>query len=1019
MARTPPPVPGNRTPVPVRGRRGPRDVLLACVAILALLALVVGVPLALASLVGWPLPRTAPSWDMLTEEIDADTFVAVLAVLVWVAWAQFTACVLVEVRAAVSGVGLPRRVPGAGPSQLLARQLVGAVLLLTSAAASMTPGLSQLGQTFDSPGQGRVVAEAALVPGGGQTVVLSSGLADTPKVNEAPSPAEDAGTVEAADPEGAQALYYRIQPPDGRHHDTLWGVAERHLGDGLRYKEIYQLNKDRLQPDGSRLTEASLIRPGWILQMPADAQGGELVELPGEAAELTADEAAELEQFERYGRTGAPPAATALADAEEPAERVGPEDRQADTGGKGTDRPTLPIEEQPPGPPPPPEAEAETDADAATDAGAGTDAATDAATDAGTDAEAEPGLPDALVAAPLLAAGLLVALGRTRRMALWQSAAGMRGRGVGDGLAPPTPRATDARDALLVGAAPDQVAFLDRALRLLSAALAEEGRVLPAVYAAWLGSRELHLQLSGPVGRPPAPWSQGQDQTYWTLERGRLPEPPDGVAPDAEAPYPGLVSLGMREELRLLLNLEAVPGIVAVQGAPGDREAVLASIAAELATSGWSDRMTVTLVGFGAELAALAPTRVRHLDDIAGLLEVMETETGLRRGALRHAGHESLLSGRTGPARQQQWAPHLVLVGVPPDQDQAERLAGLASISASLGIGYLLAADHVELPGVAWGFEISPDGLLTEPDMGLTLRAQLLPAEQRAAVVELFGDLTGDQVEPAADHTVDLTRGRPGVYVSLLGGLETTGLDEPDAERAGRLREALALLSLHREGVHRRVLGSALWPRGVTDELRDALIDRLAHWLGTDPTGVPRLSAGRDGRLALSADVLSDWDVLRTLHHQVLVSENPTETGSPADRMRKLRDALSLAGGALLAGQREGGGFGWLEHEIVDAQYPLLVAEIALTLAAEHRAAGEGEAAYAAVRSALAAAPTDERLWNELLRAAHATARPDWLTGAVRWLTAHHAQLFGPSTPLPAQTEALLDELLPSWRASP
>ncbi|WP_062204007.1 BTAD domain-containing putative transcriptional regulator [Streptomyces sp. NBRC 109706] len=989
MARTPPPVPGNRTPVPVRGRRGPRDVLLACVAIVALLALVAGVPLALASLVGWPLPRTAPSWDMLTEEISADTFVAVLAVLVWVAWAQFTACVLVEVRAAVSGVGLPRRVPGAGPSQLLARQLVGAVLLLTSAAASLTPGLSQLGQPTDSPGQGRVVAEAALVPGGGQTVVLSAGIADTPKVNEAPAPAEDARTVEAAESEADQALYYRIQPPEGRHHDTLWGVAERHLGDGLRYKEIFQLNKDRLQPDGSRLTEASLIRPGWILQMPADAQGGELVELPDEAEELTSEEVAE---FERYERTGAPPAADALVDAEEPAERVGPEDRQAGAGGKGTEQPTTPGEQ--PAPPPPAEAEP---------AAPGGE---------------EPGLPDALVAAPLLAAGLLVALGRGRRMALWQSAAGVLGRGVGDGLAPPTPRATDARDALLVGAAPDQVAFLDRALRLLSAALAEEGRVLPAVYAAWLGSQELHLQLSGPVGRPPAPWSQGQDRTYWTLERGQLPERPDGAEPEAEAPYPGLVSLGMREELRLLLNLEAVPGIVAVQGAPGDREAVLASIAAELATSGWSDRMTVTLVGFGAELAALAPTRVRHLDDIAGLLEVMETETGLRRGALRHAGHESLLSGRTGPARQQQWAPHLVLVGAPPSQDQAERLAGLASISAPLGIGYLLATEHAELPGVAWEFAISPDGLLTEPEMGLTLRAQLLPAAQRAAVVELFSDLTTAPAEPVAGHTVDLTRGRPGVYVSLLGGLEVTGLDEPDAERADRLREALALLSLHREGVHRRVLGSALWPRGVTDDLRDALIDRLAAWLGADRSGTPRLSAGGDGRLTLSADVLSDWDVLRTLHHQVLVSEDPTQTGGPADRMRKLRDALSLAGGPLLAGRREGGGFGWLEHEIVDAQYPLLVAEIALTLAAEHRAADEGEAAYAAVRSALAAAPTDERLWNELLRAAHATGRPDWLTGAVRWLTAHHAQLFGPATPLPAGTEALLDELLPNWRAT-
>ena len=41
---------------------------------------------------------------------------------------------------------MPNRVPGAGPSQLLARQLVAALLLVGATAASFTPGLSQLGQ---------------------------------------------------------------------------------------------------------------------------------------------------------------------------------------------------------------------------------------------------------------------------------------------------------------------------------------------------------------------------------------------------------------------------------------------------------------------------------------------------------------------------------------------------------------------------------------------------------------------------------------------------------------------------------------------------------------------------------------------------------------------------------------------------------------------------------------------------------------------------------------------------------
>ncbi|MDT0342889.1 BTAD domain-containing putative transcriptional regulator [Streptomyces litchfieldiae] len=1025
MARTP-------SSGDTRAGRSAGDVLKALLAFVALLALVVGVPLSLASLIGWPLPSSAPSMDMLTEEISADAFLKVLAVLVWVAWAQFTACVLVEAAAAVSGVGLPRRVPGAGPSQLLARQLVGAVLLLTSAAASLTPGLSQLG-----PGQDGSQSIVSVVSSGPKVsgLPVSSGAHEgsgKAVVDSAPDAvvavSEEAMLKESA----AQATqYYRIQPPEGRHHDTLWGIAERHLGDGLRYKEIFQLNKDRVQPDGSRLTESSLIRPGWILEMPADAQGGELVEMPGDLAELPEEEAGEYEEYRESGDTGWS------------APVLPPEQHEQDELPGQPPEPAAPEEDGAAKPLPPRQLNdlPGTPADGAADTGDSVDGGGDGggdeppgrALDGGPDEERDTGGPfapgqdgaaaaeqggegasfglsEALVGAPLLAAGLLMALGRTRRNALWQAAAGTLARGVGDGLGPGTPEAADARDALLVGAAPEAVAFLDRALRALSAALDADGRVLPAVYAAWLGDTALHLQLAAPAGRPPGPWVTGPDETYWTVEKDRLPAADAGV-PDAEAPYPGLVSLGTRDGLRLLLNLEALPGIAAVTGAAPLRDAVLASLAAELATSGWSDRMTVTLVGFGEDLIPLAPTRVRHLADVGGLLEVMETETRLRVGALRHAGQDSVLVGRTGPARQQQWAPHLVLIGTPPTETEAERLTTLAAVSARLGIGYVVAADRAGLPGSAWEFEVTRDGVLKEPVMGLELAAQLLPAAQRRAVVELFaGLLRPDGTPNPPVFTVDLSEDRrPDVYVQLMGEFEITGLPMPDTERGQRLREALALLLLHREGVHPRVLGAALWPRGVTDDVRDALVGRLRNWLGADAAGLPRLVVAPDGRLTLSAAVVSDWDVLRTLHHRGIEAGDRL---APEDRRRWLGDALGLARGPLLAGHR----YAWLEHEIVDAQYPLLVASIALKLSDELREAGEAQQAYTAVRSALPAAPSDERLWNELLRAAHATGRQEWLSGASEWLLAHHEALFGPGQPLPARTEALLDELLPGWR---
>ncbi|NUR85031.1 MAG: hypothetical protein HOY71_13185, partial [Nonomuraea sp.] len=619
-------------------------------------------------------------------------------------------------------------------------------------------------------------------------------------------------------------------------------------------------------------------------------------------------------------------------------------------------------------------------------------------------------LPEALIAAPLLAAGLLAALGRRRRTALWQS--------VTEGIlrTPRTPQGpeADADDALRIGADPDTVAFLDRGLRALSARLAADGRQLPTVYAAWLTPDELHLQLAWPVGRPPAPWQLGQDETFWRLARTELPADADTAA---AAPYPGLAALGTLDEARLLLNLEAVPGIVSLAGAQADRDAVLASIAAELATNGWSDRMTVTLVGFAEDLTALAPARVRHLHGIADVIEVMAAETAQRMAALRTAGQDSVLTGRAGPAQHTQWAPHLVLIAGSPTDEQAARLAELAADAGRLGIGYLVSAGTTALPGAAWELEISPEGRLTAPLLGLDLRAQRLPAAQYAAVLALFAQAAGnegDGPEPdpgAPAFLVDLSdRGRPGIYARLLGPFELIGVEAPAAERGPLLNEALALLLLHREGVHPRVLASALWPRGVTEDVRDALVDRLRDWLGTDPDGSPRLSHDATGRIVLSASIVSDWDVLQTLHHQ---AEQGTGAHDPAARRRLLTDALSLARGRLLD-DRAPGRYGWLAHEIVEAQHPVLVAEIALALAALHLDAGKPKAAVAAVETGMGVAPQDERLWLALLRAAHATGDPARLEFAATSLLSRAATT--PARGLPPRVEALLDDLHPTWR---
>ncbi|WNI15963.1 LysM peptidoglycan-binding domain-containing protein [Actinacidiphila sp. ITFR-21] len=957
---------------PPRGRRTVGDVVRALAAFLALGVLLVGVPGALLYFVGSPFPHHLDS-DLVQQPITAETFVNTLAVVVWLAWAQFTACVVVETRAALSGVGLPHRVPAAGPSQLLARRLIAALLLIGVGTAGLVPGLSQVGRHHQAESQARpgVAVTAQQTPG--RQVQRTAAV---PQQQTAPRAAASQGAAHTA----RQATkFYRITPPGGRHHDTLWEIAQRHLGDGRRYKEIYQLNKDRVQPDGARLSQASLIRPGWVMEMPADAHGGELVQMPATSPHTAPD----VLRYAEHGGAADTVAEGAHAAAPTPAAEpaAGPA-RTAPIGGT------------------------------ATRAGHEPSPTTAAAVTAVTSPATAFGLPEALIGAPLLAAGLLAALGRRRRTALAQSAT------AGALHTPRTPGGpqADAADALRIGADQDTVTFLDHALRALSTRLDGEGRRLPTAYAAWLTGDSLHLQLAWPEGQPPTPWQLGQDQTFWRLDRADLPEDADV---SAAAPYPGLVTLGTLDGVRLLLNLEAVPGIVSLAGARADREAVLASVAAELATNGWSDRMTVTLVGFAEDLTALAPARVRHLADVPETIEAMTAETAQRAGALRTAGQDSVLTGRTGRAQHTQWAPHLVLLAAEPTDEEADRLAELAADAGRLGIGYLVASSRPELPGAAWELEVTPAGRLLAPLLGLDLAAQLLPADQYQAALRLFadaGDDAGDDDGPgpaAPPFLVDLSdQGRPGVYARLLGPFEIIGLDTPDAERGPALHEALALLLLHREGVHPRVLASALWPRGVTEDVRDALIERLRDWLGTDPGGAARLTVDDTGRIVLATSVVSDWDVLQTLHHEATEGRAAAD---PAARRRLLTDALSLARGPLLA-DRSPGRYGWLGHEMVDAHHPVLVAETALALSRLHLDAAKPKAAVAAVETGLTVSPDDERLWLELLRATHATGDPARLETAARSLVARGNAAAGPHRGLPPRVEALLDEYLPAWR---
>ena len=208
-------------------------------ALLGVLALGVGVPVALVLFVGNPLPTSLPTRDWLTADLSATVIIRIIAALVWVVWAHFVVCLLSEWRAIRAG-RMPDAVPFGGGSQLVARRLIAGLLLLTGAA---TLG-AQLGGRGDTaaPRRSRRWRRRPSASACRRRCCTPEMRADA-----AAQAASAHATTTATRPEVTK--FYEVKPQAGRHHDTLWDIADRTLGEPLRYKEIYAL-KDRPQADG-------------------------------------------------------------------------------------------------------------------------------------------------------------------------------------------------------------------------------------------------------------------------------------------------------------------------------------------------------------------------------------------------------------------------------------------------------------------------------------------------------------------------------------------------------------------------------------------------------------------------------------------------------------------------------------------------------------------------------------------------------------------------------------------------
>lgn len=229
-----------------------KAVLKAISAILLLVALLVGIPFALVSFVGWPLPRTVPDvgvvWDSVAVgNIATQVIINALACVVWIAWLQVAWSVVVETVAVMRG-RTARPVRGvASPIQLGVGRLVATAAILFAllprgATVSLAPTVA-LSNAVPIVAMAAPPAHVSLYANPMPSVISNAPIAD---VSAPPT-----WTVQRG--------------------DSLWDIADRSLGSHDRWHEIFELNRGVVQADGRALTDPGVLEKGWVLDLPADS----------------------------------------------------------------------------------------------------------------------------------------------------------------------------------------------------------------------------------------------------------------------------------------------------------------------------------------------------------------------------------------------------------------------------------------------------------------------------------------------------------------------------------------------------------------------------------------------------------------------------------------------------------------------------------------------------------------------------------------------------------------------------
>ncbi|MDT0547715.1 BTAD domain-containing putative transcriptional regulator [Streptomyces lonegramiae] len=211
-------------------------------------------PYVLWQATGVPWPDRIGSWQDLGERvmqpITDPIIIDLLAMVGWVCWAAFACSILKEVAWYAGHVPqlLRDRTAHTAHLEALSVQRMLAALCI----GTLVLALASLWRPYSAHAHPHAVSGD-----------LRAHVASTAPVHPAASSETERPSMREARDAESRRVEYTVA--DG---DTLWAIAEAHLGDPLKWPRIYALNKTRVQSDGGRLSDPDRITPGWQLAIP-------------------------------------------------------------------------------------------------------------------------------------------------------------------------------------------------------------------------------------------------------------------------------------------------------------------------------------------------------------------------------------------------------------------------------------------------------------------------------------------------------------------------------------------------------------------------------------------------------------------------------------------------------------------------------------------------------------------------------------------------------------------------------